>query len=65
MQKTLSLILLAFLSTLAIAQDGASHPPSPTVDMVYVVIFIVLFLGMIGGFFVYLWMNERKKKQGQ
>jgi dipeptide/tripeptide permease len=31
---------------------------------VFVVIFGIVFVGMIIGFFWYLWMNERKRKSG-
>jgi putative effector of murein hydrolase LrgA (UPF0299 family) len=65
MKTTLSLLVLLFLPLAAAAQEGASHPPSEPVNVIYVVIFGVLFIGMIAGFFVYLWINERKKKQGQ
>jgi high-affinity Fe2+/Pb2+ permease len=63
MQKALSTIMLMLYSVLAVAQDGANIPPSPTVDIIYVVIFCVLFIGSIVGFFLYVWLNERKKKQ--
>lgn len=65
MQGILSTIVLMLFSALAFAQDGPSHPPSETVDLVYVAIFCILFVGAIVGFFIYLWMNERKNKQQQ
>lgn len=65
MHRALSPMILMLLPALALAQEETAHAPSPTVDMIYVVIFILLFFGGIGGFFIYLWMNERKKKQEQ
>ncbi len=63
MQRIISTIVLTFFSLLAVAQDGANIPPSPTVDIIYVVIFCVLFVGSIVGFAVFIWLNDRKKKQ--
>jgi len=63
MQSILSTIVLTFFSLLAFAQDGANIPPSPTVDIIYVVIFCVLFIGAIVGFGIFIWLNDRKRKQ--
>lgn len=60
MNKLLSLFLM-MPAVLAAAQEEAVHAPSETVSIVYVVIFAILFFGMIGGFFVYLWWNEKHK----
>lgn len=47
----------------AYAQDeGAGIPPAETVSVVWVVVFGVIFVGSIVGFFAYLWWNERKQK---
>ena len=57
----------AFIPTItAYAQEdgGARIPPSETVSVVYVIVFAILFFGMILGFFWYLWMNEHKRKSG-
>ncbi len=59
---SLSLFLMMPLTVLAAAQEEAVHAPSETVSMVYVVVFAILFFGMIVGFFVYLWWNEKHKK---
>jgi hypothetical protein len=45
------------------AQEMAPEKPVETVSLVYVVIFGVIFLGMIVGFFVYMWINEQKQKK--
>jgi hypothetical protein len=68
MKKILSAITLFLMSCWAFAatkeMEGASAPVD-TVDMIYVVIFIVVFVGSIIGFFIYLWMNEKKQKPDQ
>lgn len=54
----------ALVACAAHAQEegGANIPPSETVSVVFVVLFGIAFVAMIAGFFVYLWMNERKRK---
>jgi len=42
--------------------EGGAEAPAEMVDVIYVVLFGLLFVGMIVGFFVYLWYLERKKK---
>jgi hypothetical protein len=64
MQKLLSMIVL-MLSLPALAADDVAHPPAEPVSVVFVAIFAVLFVGMIAGFFVYLWWLEKHKKQDQ
>ena len=65
MQKVLSAAVLLLLSLPLLAAtkelDGANAPVQ-TVDMIYVVIFGILFIGGIVGFFVYLWWSDRDKK---
>ncbi len=43
----------------------ATEKPVETVNVIYVVIFGVVFVGMIAGFFLRLWLNERKNKEEQ
>ena len=67
MFRTLSVAMLSLLSSpvFAAAEElVAASGPAETVSIVYVVIFGVLFFGMIAGFFVYLWWNETKKTPG-
>lgn len=40
----------------------AATPPSETVDLVWVIVFGVIFIGMIVAFFVYLWHTEKNRK---
>ena len=64
MYKFLLPIFMFLLSNTAHAAkelDPASAPVD-TVSRVYVVIFGILFVGMIVGFFIYLWMSDSKKK---
>ncbi len=62
-----SLIPFAFslLSSAAIAatKEIDQNAPVETVDMIYVVLFGVVFIGMIVGFFIYLWMNDKKAEE--
>lgn len=68
MQKLLSSVVFFLMSlpVLAATEDvGRADAPVETVGMVYVVIFGVLFIGSIVGFFIYLYMNEKKSKKDQ
>ena len=69
MKKLLSAISMFLMSCgLAFAapreMEGATAP-ADTVDVIYVVIFVVIFLASIIGFFVYLFLNEKKQKPDQ
>jgi hypothetical protein len=69
MKKLLSVISTFLMSCgLAFAatreMEGATAP-AETVDVIYVVIFVVIFLASIIGFFVYLFLNEKKQKPDQ
>jgi hypothetical protein len=62
MQKFLPSIFLFLLSCpllAAVREEPTQNAPVETVSMVYVVIFGILFVGMIVGFFIYLWMNDK------
>ena len=63
MQKFLSsaVFFLMSLPVLAATQEmDKVNAPGETVDTVYVVIFGVIFIGMIIGFFVYLFMSDKE-----
>ncbi len=68
MQKLLSTVVF-FLMSLPVlaATEGMSKAdaPSETVGMVYVVIFGVIFIGSIIGFFIYLFMSDKKDKSNK
>lgn len=68
MSKTLSAAILFLISSplyAAMNDMDAASAPAETVSMVWVVVFGILFVGMIVGFFVYLWWNERKQKPSE
>ena len=59
----LPIFMFLLSSTVHAAKElDAASAPAETVSMVYVVIFGILFVGMIVGFFIYLWMSDSKKK---
>jgi uncharacterized membrane protein len=59
-------LLLSSLPALAATQEEVANAPVPTVDMVYVVLFIVGFIAAVVGFFVYYYFyasdEENKDK---
>ena len=71
MKKALSAVVSAivpfFMSCWAFAaskeMEGAADAPAEMVDVIYVVVFGVLFIGMIVGFFAYFWWVESQKKK--
>jgi len=68
MKKFLSAVSLFLMSCWAFAatkeMEGASAP-AETVDVIYVVIFVVIFVVSIIGFFVYLFLHDKKQKSDQ
>ncbi len=65
MQKLLTTIVFFLISlpVLAATKEMEGTPaPVETVSMVYIVIFGILFIGMIVGFFAYLFMSDKSKK---
>ena len=65
MKNVLASMFLFLLSSplLAAVREEPVQAPVETVSMVYVVIFGLLFVGMIVGFFIYLWMNDKGESQ--
>ncbi len=65
MNRILTLIPLFLLSGLAHAAKEleAATAPVETVGTIYIVIFGIIFIGMIVGFFVYLYMSDSKKPE--
>ena len=58
-----SLIAAILAAAPAYAQDKAADiPPSKPVSVVFVILFALVFIGMIVGFFWRLWLNERKHR---
>jgi hypothetical protein len=65
MSRFLSSILVLLLSGpafAAVGDEAGASAPVETVGTIYIVIFGIIFVGMIVGFFVYLWMSDGKKK---
>jgi heme/copper-type cytochrome/quinol oxidase subunit 2 len=62
--RSTSVTLLSLLAAAAAyAQDeAASSAPPETVSIIYVALFGLVFIGMIVGFFVYLFWRERDVK---
>ena len=52
--------MLAIFS--AFAADVKDAPP-PATDVVGITIFLILFIGMVVGFFVYLWWTPKQGKE--
>lgn len=65
MSKILSAVTLFLMSSplfAAMKETDAASAPAETVDMLWVVVFGVIFLGSIVGFFVYLFYTDRGNK---
>ncbi len=64
MSRYLSALFSCLVACAAYAQEeaGSSIPPAEPVAIVWVIIFGILFMGMIVGFFVYLWWKERHRQ---
>jgi F0F1-type ATP synthase assembly protein I len=63
MSKFVSAFVLSVLSFLAYAADVAEPPPPIDASPWPMIVFALLFVGMIVGFFVYIWMKERNEKE--
>ena len=64
MYRFLSSTLLFLLSCpafAAVGDEAVASAPGETVGTIYIVIFGIIFVGMIAGFFVYLWWSDSKK----
>jgi phosphotransferase system glucose/maltose/N-acetylglucosamine-specific IIC component len=65
MSKFLSAVALFLMSSplfAAMKEMDAANAPSETVNVVWVIVFGVIFIGSIVGFFIYLWHNEKNRK---
>jgi hypothetical protein len=65
MTKLISAISLFLMTCCALAagvEDAANAPLQEGVPMVYVALFLIVFLGSIVGFFIYMWYLDSKKK---
>jgi heme/copper-type cytochrome/quinol oxidase subunit 2 len=68
MKQLMSAVTMFLVSCWAFAatkeMEGASAPVE-TVDTIYIVLFVVVFIAMIVGFFVYLFMTDKSEKSDQ
>ena len=65
MSKLFSAVMLFLMSLPLLAatkEMDAASAPAETVDMVWVVVFCVIFIGAIVGFFIYLFMTDKGNK---
>ena len=68
MSKFLSAVALFLMSSplfAAMREMEAANAPAETVDVVWVIVFGVIFIGSILGFFIYLWHTDKKGKPGK
>ena len=69
MSKLLNGLMLFLMTSPLLAAVGtdesAANAPSETVDMMWVIVFAVVFFGMIAYFFWHLWRNEKKRTPEQ
>lgn len=65
MFKFLSAATLFLMSSpllAALREPDAATAPAETVDVVWVIVFGVIFIGSVIGFFIYLWHSEKSRK---
>lgn len=68
MSKFLSAVALFLMSSplfAALRDLDAANAPAETVDVVWVIVFGVIFIGSIIGFFIYLWHTDKNGKPGK
>ena len=64
MNKLGSALFLSLLPFLAYAAVQEAAPPSAADASPWgMIIFVILFVGMIVGFFVYMWVKDRSQKR--
>jgi hypothetical protein len=63
MSKFLSAVMLFLMSSplFAALKEMDPNAPSETVSVVWVIVFGVIFIGAIVGFFVYLWLTDKSR----
>jgi hypothetical protein len=64
MHKLFSTVVLFLLPcwVLGAVNESVANAPAEQVDMIYVVLFGVLFVGLIVGFIVWMWWANKSKK---
>lgn len=62
MKKIVSGLILSLLALPALAEDAAVLPvPQLDANPMGLILFALVFVGMIGGFAAYIWVKERNK----
>jgi heme/copper-type cytochrome/quinol oxidase subunit 2 len=68
-KQLLSAVTLFLTSFWACAAAGemneVASAPAELVDVTFVVLFFIFFIGMIAWFFVHMWRNEKKRQPGR
>jgi flagellar basal body-associated protein FliL len=47
----------------AMKEMDAANAPAETVSVVWVIVFVVFFIGSCAGFFAYIWVKDGKSEQ--
>ena len=63
MSRFFSGIFLFLMSFLARAVEPVVYAPTTSTDPTAMIVFAILLLGMVVGFFYFVWRNEQKRKQ--
>ncbi|OGA50754.1 MAG: hypothetical protein A3G24_24655 [Betaproteobacteria bacterium RIFCSPLOWO2_12_FULL_62_13] len=64
MTKFLSALFLFVMSAFAHAADvSADTPPTPEADPTAIIVFAIIFVGMIAGFAGFVWWKERERRR--
>ena len=63
--QALPLLLMSGLGFAADMEEAVNSAPAETVSVVFVWLFLLAFIAMIVGFFVYMWWNEKNGKAGK
>lgn len=62
MKKAVSALMLFLAALPVFAEEAAVVARQVDADPTALIVFAVIFVGMIGGFAGYIWMKERAKK---
>lgn len=63
MTRILTALLPFLFASSAFAQAAAAEPPVEKANMFTVVVFLLVFVASIVGYFVYLWWTNRKSQR--
>ena len=59
MKKVISAMTGLMMTGVALADEAPLPPPTVDADPTALILFAVMFVGMIGGFGAYIWWKER------